>query len=171
MLSDPKPVAICCKFHYFPGNWVWLHFSCAVQIWGDLPTRPLSLPWFFFKSLIYRYEGLPGFRQRNMLLQGMEVSLEKKSTLEWLRLMGFGVQNVFFNWASPEFAKVQPIWGRWGCLKQTGSFLEGFCSNMFNQCSTHLGLLGLPNMANFGPKNAIKWPKKDFLWDLFCPLF
>ena len=20
MLSDPKPVAICCKFHYFPGN-------------------------------------------------------------------------------------------------------------------------------------------------------
>ena len=33
------------------------------------------------------------------------------------------------------------------------------CSTMFNQCSTHLGSLGLP-MAQYGhfePKNAIKW--------------
>ena len=37
MLSDPKPVVICYYFHYFPGNWVWLHFLCAVQIWGDPP--------------------------------------------------------------------------------------------------------------------------------------
>ena len=39
MLSDPKPVVICYYFHYFPGNWVWLHFLCAVQIWGDLPCK------------------------------------------------------------------------------------------------------------------------------------
>ena len=40
----------------------------------------------------------------------------KKSTLEWLRLMGFSVHCEFFNWATPEFAKARPIWGRWGCL-------------------------------------------------------
>ena len=37
MSSDPKPVVIYCIFHYFPKKWVWLHFLCAVQIWGDLP--------------------------------------------------------------------------------------------------------------------------------------
>ena len=37
MLNDPKPVVICYYFHYFPGNWIWLHFLCSVQIWGDLP--------------------------------------------------------------------------------------------------------------------------------------
>ena len=103
-------------------------------------------------------------------------------------LMGFGVQSDFFNWASPEFAKVQPIWGRWNCLwpnmaisGQTGSFwgsrapkrhfLGAKRSKLFHQCSTHLKLLGLPIMAIFGPKNAIKWPKNIFIGPLPPPFF
>ena len=45
MLSDPKPVVTCYYFHYFPGNWVWLHLLCAVQIWEDLPTSAGYLDW------------------------------------------------------------------------------------------------------------------------------
>ena len=65
MLSDPKPVVICYYFHYFPGNWVWLHFLCAVQIWGDLPSCFMAscLVWgwdkFFWTDSIFEQIYLP----------------------------------------------------------------------------------------------------------------
>ena len=87
----------------------------------------------------------------------------------------------------PCSTNVQPIWGCWDCLwpnmaifGQKRSFLGGSgapkchffgakrvqthppgcevqCSTMFNQCSTHLGSLGLPmaQHSHFEPKNAV----------------
>ena len=45
-----------------------------------------------------------------------------------------------------------------GCVQQ--------CSTMFNQCSTHLGWLGLPmaNKRNFGANFGQKWPKSGQKW-------